>query len=112
MSYLISLNPKLFKNIAHVGSLENFVFVFVFVFVLKLTVGVMGKDISAYNHFHRVLKPVFVNPFFLELFCLCLSVCVCICHCHCHCHRWGSVDNMCHQLSEFIWLDSGSAMIY
>ena len=31
--YLISLNPLLFKNIAHVGSFKNFVFVFVFVFV-------------------------------------------------------------------------------
>ena len=35
VSYLISLKPKLFKNIAHVGSFRNFVFVFVF--VLKLT---------------------------------------------------------------------------
>ena len=47
----VSLNPKLLKNIAHVESFKNFVFVFVFVFVLKLTVGVMGKDISAYNHY-------------------------------------------------------------
>ena len=30
VSYLISLNPQLFKNIAHVGSFQNFVFVFVF----------------------------------------------------------------------------------
>ena len=32
MSYLIYLNPVLFKNIAHVGSFQYFVFVFVFVF--------------------------------------------------------------------------------
>ena len=38
MSYLISLNPLLFKNKAHIGSFEHFVFVFVF--VLKWTVGV------------------------------------------------------------------------
>ena len=47
---MISLNPQLFKNIAHIGSFKNvvfvfvlvfvtvFVFVFAFVFVLKLTV--------------------------------------------------------------------------
>ena len=28
VSYLISLKPQLFKNIAHVGSFQNFVFVF------------------------------------------------------------------------------------
>ena len=28
MSYLISLNPMLFKNIAHVGSFKHFVFVY------------------------------------------------------------------------------------
>ena len=31
MSYLISLDPLLFKNIAYVGSFKHFVFVFVFV---------------------------------------------------------------------------------
>ena len=58
VSYLISLTPKLFKNIAHVGSFENFVFpfvfvfvfVFLFVFVLKLTMGVMGRDTSVNTH--------------------------------------------------------------
>ena len=30
VSYMISLNPQLFKNIAHVGSFQDFVFVFVF----------------------------------------------------------------------------------
>ena len=46
------------KNIAYVGSFKKFAFAFVFVFafvfffvfILKLTVGVMGKDISAYIH--------------------------------------------------------------
>ena len=33
MSYLTSLHPRLFKNIAHVGSYLYFVIVFVFVFV-------------------------------------------------------------------------------
>ena len=28
ISYLISLNPMLFKNIAHVGSFKHFVFVY------------------------------------------------------------------------------------
>ena len=35
VSYLISLNPLLFKNITHVGSLMYFVFVFVCVFVIS-----------------------------------------------------------------------------
>ena len=42
-------------------------FVFVFVFVLELSVGVIGRDISAYIHKHRVLKPVYV-PIFLRTF--------------------------------------------
>ena len=36
MSYLISLDPLLFKNIAYVGSFKHFVFVFVFVFVITV----------------------------------------------------------------------------
>ena len=48
-------------------SLSFFVFVFVFVFVLELSVGVIGRDISAYIHKHRVLKPVYV-PIFLRTF--------------------------------------------
>ena len=38
-----------------------------FVFVLELSVGVIGRDISAYIHKHRVLKPVYV-PIFLRTF--------------------------------------------
>ena len=34
MSYLISFNPMLFKNIAHVGSFKHFVFVFLRICVI------------------------------------------------------------------------------
>ena len=68
--------------------------------VVKWTVGVMSQ---------RIFQPIIINTWclsldiltFLIFLCLCLCLCVCICHCHCHC--WGSVDSVCHQLSENIW---------
>ena len=47
LSYLISLNPLLFKNIAYVGSFQQFVFVFVFEWT---------KDMS-----QRALQPIYIN---------------------------------------------------
>ena len=42
MSYLASLRPRLFKNIAHVGSSLYFVFVFVFVCVFVFVFCICG----------------------------------------------------------------------
>ena len=79
MSYLISLNPQLFKNIAHDVSFKNvvfvfvtvfvfvFVFMFVIVFVLKWTVGVeMSK--GHLSICTLTLKSVYIDLFILELF--------------------------------------------
>ena len=40
---------------------------FVFVFVLKWTVGVMSKGHLSLYTLTQELKPVYINPFFLEL---------------------------------------------
>ena len=93
-----SLNLRLFKNIAHVGSFQYFVFVFVFVFVL-VDIGYEPKGIAPYIYIYTLTLE---HWNFLRLcLCICLSVCICLCHCH----PWGSVDSVCHQLSENIWFD-------
>ena len=103
VSYLISLNPLLFKNISHVGSLQHFVSVFVlsclvfvsvsvsvfvFAFVIVLTTGVMSQGAPSSLNF-----PCFCHVLWTFLY---LYLCIF----HCHCHRWGSVGSRCHQLSE------------
>ena len=44
----------------------------------------------------------------LCLHCICLPVSIC----HCHCHPWGSVDSVCHQLSENIWFDRLAVVLW
>ena len=46
MSYLISLNPMLFKNMAHVGSFKHFVFVYLRIFVFYILYKGMSYSIS------------------------------------------------------------------
>ena len=59
MSYLISLNPMLFKNIAHVGSFKHFVFLYlricviVYLCILHLIHGNVIFDILESNAFQK-----------------------------------------------------------
>ena len=78
---------------------DIFVSVFVFVFGFTWTAGVMSQ---------RPYKPICIYTRYISLCALthsswnflCLCICLCVCICHCHCHSWGSVNSVCHQLSE------------
>ena len=62
VSYLISLNPLLFKNIAHVGSLMYLVFVFVFVFVkVFVKCNAMTLFVYIYSLLDRILKLIYMG---------------------------------------------------
>ena len=52
MSYLASLRPRLFKNIAHVGSYLYFFFVFVFVCVFVFVF--LGQVMAGVVSFHKI----------------------------------------------------------
>ena len=65
VSYLISLNPLLFKNKAHVGSLQYFVFAFA-----------ISLFVYIYLLLHRVTKLKNTGRLSSWMFCLCLCVCV------------------------------------
>ena len=90
ISFLISLNNPLFKNILHVGSFWHFViccicvFVYlclcIFVFAL-LTHGNTIFDILAQSSFHKYISCwVFLAIHHLLYLCICvfLSLCICI----------------------------------
>ena len=86
VSYLISLYPLLFKNIAHVGSFMYFVFVLCLVSCVFVKCNAISTFVYKYLLLRRITKFIYTGRLSSWKLCLCPCIRLCVCLCLCLCH--------------------------